>query len=100
MKQIEILFEDKNKLTVAKDRITLRIHRLNSMSLLTIEELQSFCKLVSESVVHKNTLRGKITYKNGLLKSKLLINREYGRDGFTIVYDVEKRNLSVLSINE
>lgn len=99
MRDIEILYTDKNKLSVATDRITLRVHRLGNMNNIPIEYLQEFCKLVDENVFHKNTLRGKITYKNNLIKSKILIKSEYGRDGFTLIYNLETGSLTILSIH-
>lgn len=100
MRNIEIIYTDKNKLTIATDRITLRIHRLGNMNRIPLETLEYFCKLIDENVFHKNTLRGKITWKGGLLKSKVLLNSKYYYDGFTLIYDLEASSLSIFSVKE
>lgn len=100
MRHFEILHTDKNKITITRDRITLRIHVLGKMKDIPLDDLQNFCNLINENVFHKNTLRGKITLKDGLLKSKVLIKPEYGRDGFTLIYNLQTKQLNVFEIKD
>ena len=101
-RRLELMISDKDRLTVATDRITLKISLSGNMGSLMYDEailgLEKFIKIVNEKISYPTTLRGMLTFDNGFIKSDLLVNNKKVKRGLSISYDVVRDVLNVCDI--